>query len=217
MSRCASVVESMSERTEDDRGEGDPKAGAATERPATDGSSDPGEEVDEVLSAFLGLTVPEGYRAELIKGEIVVTRRPMATTQTVRACLPGRSPASPQLTFYAVGNKGLVTPLGHFIPDSTIGPLGVFRNMEPWARPEGVVMVAEVTASRPEKDRGAKRRGYAAAGIPFYLLIDRTEGTITLYSTPKDENCREIVRVPFGKPLDLPEPFSFALDTAAFG
>jgi hypothetical protein len=77
-------------------------------------------------------------------------------------------------------------------------------------------MVAEVTSGRPEKDRGPKRRGYAAAGIPFYLLIDRTEGTVTRYSTPMDEDYREIVRVPSGKPLDLPEPFSFALDTAAF-
>lgn len=41
--------------------------------PATERSGSGG---DAVLAAFLDLTVPEGYRAELIEGEIVVTPPP---------------------------------------------------------------------------------------------------------------------------------------------
>ncbi|WP_405768831.1 Uma2 family endonuclease [Actinacidiphila glaucinigra] len=74
-----------------------------------------------------------------------------------------------------------------------------------------------MTAARPARDRGPRRRGYAAAGIPFYLMVDRTEGTVTLYGEPDAEDYRQDVRVLFGKELDLPEPFAFALDTSAFG
>lgn len=77
-------------------------------------------------------------------------------------------------------------------------------------------MTVEVTSTRPDKDRGPKRRGYAAAGIPFYLLVDRTEGTVTRYGEPADGDYRQDVRVLFGKELDLPEPFSFSLDTSVF-
>ncbi len=184
---------------------------AATERP-----SDPGRGSGDVLAAFLDLTVPEGYRAELIEGEIVVTPPPDGDHEDYVGELVWQISRRSLTDMYAVGTKGIVTPLGRFIPDSTIGPRRVFRGMDPWARPDGVTMVAEVTSSRPEKDRGPKRRGYAAAGIPFYLLVDRTESTVTLYATPQGEDYREIVRVPFGKPLDLPEPFGFALDTAVF-
>ena len=192
-------------------------ATAATEHP--DSSESPAEDRDKVLSAFLDLDVSAGYRAELIEGEILVT--PPAdgdhadcTGRIVRQIVR-RSPAE----LYASWTKGLVTPLGHFIPDLTVAPRGLFRNMVPWARPDGVLMVVEVTSSRPEKDRDAKRRGYAAAGIPFYLLVDRSQGTVTLFADPRkpeEQDYLTVTRVPFGKPLDLPEPFAFALDTAVF-
>ena len=190
---------------------------AATERP--DSSQSLAEDRDEVLSAFLELDVPEGYRAELIEGEIVVTPPPDGSHEgyvgkVVRQLIRGTA-----AEIYTAGNKGLVTPLGHFIPDCSVGMVGVFEAMGPWARPDGVLMVVEVTSSRPEKDRDAKRRGYAAAGIPFYLLVDRSQGTVTLFADPRkpeEQDYLTVTRVPFGKPLDLPEPFAFALDTAVF-
>ncbi|MFD9128727.1 Uma2 family endonuclease [Kitasatospora sp. NPDC059571] len=72
---------------------------------------------------------------------------------------------------------------------------------------------AEITSTRPQKDREAKRLGYAAAGIPCCLLIDRDEGQATLFTDPADGDYTAHVQVSFGKPLDLPAPFSFALDT----
>lgn len=176
-----------------------------------------GSTEDSVLAAFLDITVPEGYRAELIDGEIVVSPPPDGDHEDAVGRLNWQIARKSATDMYAVGTKGLITPHGRFIPDSAVGPVGLFQGQESWSLPDGVVMTVEVTSLRPDNDRGPKRCGYAAAGIPFYLLVDRSQGTVTLYGEPKDEDYQEITRVPFGKPLDLPEPFSFTLDTSVFG
>ncbi|HEY8478453.1 MAG TPA: Uma2 family endonuclease [Spirillospora sp.] len=53
-----------------------------------------------------------------------------------------------------------------------------------FAKPDGIALVLEVTSSRPERDRVAERHGYARAGIPLYLLVDREESKVTLFSDP---------------------------------
>lgn len=169
-----------------------------------------------VLAAFLELVAPEGYRAESIEGEIVVAPPPDGDHQDAVARLACAVAAESAADLYVAFTKGLISPLGRFVPDAAVVPTGHFRGQPPWADPAGVVMAVRVTAARPARDRGPRRRGYAAAGIPFYLLVDRTKGTVTLYSEPDAEDYRQDVRVLFGKELDLPEPFAFTLDTSAF-
>lgn len=77
---------------------------------------------------------------------------------------------------------------------------------------DGVAMVLEVTSTRPQADREAKRRCYARGGIPLYLLADRDTSQVTLFSGPEKDDCREHCTLPFGKPLTLPDPFAFDPD-----
>ncbi len=178
----------------------------------------PGPSEDELLAAFFNvdLSLPEGYRAELIEREIVVSPPPDGDHEDVLAYLVRDVYQQSTSKLHVSGHKGLITPVGRFIPDATIGREGLFRGQEPWANPKGVVMTVEVTSSRPGTDRDPKRRGYAAAGVPFYLLVDRTDGAVTLFSKPRDGDYRGSARVPFGEPLELPAPFEFTLDTAIF-
>jgi len=122
------------------------------------------------------------------------------------------------------GNKGLqlqsggVCPRDHVIPDGTFAPgdLRLYRGADPWMPCDGVAMVLEVTSTKPQTDREAKRRCYARGGIPLYLLIDRDASSVTLFSDPEDDDYRQHCTLPFGKPLALPEPFAFDLETADF-
>ena len=77
-------------------------------------------------------------------------------------------------------------------------------------------MVVEVTSSQPQRDRDAKRRAYASAGIPLYLLVDRQERTVTLFREPEagDYSARSVESI--GGKLEIPAPFSFTLDTSDF-
>lgn len=185
---------------------------------------EPISQADVLLEGFLALDTPEGFRAELIEGEIVVTPPPdgdhedyigLIVTQVIR-----RSRTDMQFS----GNKGLklksggACPKNHVIPDGTFAPteLRLYRGADPWMPCDGVAMVVEVTSTKPQADREAKRRCYARGGVPLYLLVDRETSSITLFGDPEDDEYREHRTRPLGKPLTLPEPFAFDLDTADF-
>ncbi|WP_261986812.1 Uma2 family endonuclease [Actinomadura sp. HBU206391] len=80
-------------------------------------------------------------------------------------------------------------------------------------RPDGLALIVEVTSSRPDNDREAKRHCYARGGIPLYLLVDRERETVTLFSEPAGDDYTESHSGVFGKTIELPAPFSFSLDT----
>nr|BEK66356.1 Uma2 family endonuclease [Kitasatospora purpeofusca] len=168
---------------------------------------------ESLLQAFLELDTPLGSKAEFIEGEIVVTPPPDGHHEGTISKVSKQFFRKAAVDLDVAGVKGLITPGGRFIPDGTIVPADQFDHLESWALPEGVLLVFEVTSLNPHKDREPKRLGYAAAEIPCYLLVDRDAGTVTLFTNPEDGDYITTTKVAFGKPLDLPAPFSFTLDT----
>jgi len=81
---------------------------------------------------------------------------------------------------------------------------------------DGVLLVVEVTSNNPHKDREDKRKGYAAAGIPLYLLVDRQQRVVVLHSDPDGDTGDYLTthNAPYGKDVPLPAPFDFALETS---
>ncbi|AUY49722.1 Uma2 family endonuclease [Streptomyces sp. CB01881] len=173
-----------------------------------------GDEGKSLLEAFLALELREGFKAELIEGEIVVTPPPDGEHETLTGRLSWQvARQAPKGLDFAAG-KGLIVPTGRFIPDGTFTTRGAMIGRGSWSKPEGVLMVLEVTSSRPNTDRIDKRKGYAAAEIPLYLLIDRERNQVVLHSVPARGDYTTTTVVPIGDSLGLPEPFGFTLDTA---
>ncbi|MDH6227197.1 Uma2 family endonuclease [Streptomyces sp. MJP52] len=179
---------------------------------------------DVVLEGFLALGTPEGFRAELIEGEIAVTPPPDGEHEDYINLIVGQVYRRSVTEMDFPGNKGLkltgggACPRNHAIPDATFAPasLRLFRGADPWTPCDGVAMVVEVTSSRAAVDRESKRRCHARGGIPVHLLVDRDSSSLTLFSDPGGDDYLQARKGPFGNPMPLPEPFSFDLDTAAF-
>ena len=177
-----------------------------------------------LLESFLALETPEGFKAELIEGEIVVSPAPDGDHEDVIELVVAQMYDHSKVRMQFSGNKGLRLPSGgrcprnHVVPDGTFAPreLRLFRGAPSWMEPDGVALVVEVTSSRADLDRIAKRHCYARAGIPLYLLVDREQGIVVLHSDPADEDYADAHSTAFGKAVPLPAPFSFDLETSDF-
>ncbi|QFQ96833.1 Uma2 family endonuclease [Streptomyces phaeolivaceus] len=181
-------------------------------------------QAEVLLEGFFALRTPEGLRAELIEGEIVVTPPSDGDHEDCVGLIVSQVIKRSRTDMQFSGNKGLKLgkadrcPQDYVIPDGTFAAqsLRLYRGADTWMPCQGVSMVLEVTSTKPEMDREVKRRCYARGGIPLYLLIDRDMSEVKLLSDPRDDDYRQRCTVPFGKPLPLPEPFAFDLETADF-
>ncbi|MFI9646656.1 Uma2 family endonuclease [Streptomyces sp. NPDC052040] len=55
----------------------------------------------------------------------------------------------------------------------------------------------------PPTDYGPKKRAYAVAEVPLYVIADPYRGRCHIYRHPKDGDYATETRVPFGEDLDL--------------
>jgi Uma2 family endonuclease len=169
-------------------------------------------ETRQAFHEFDATLGPE-YRAELVAGEIIVNPPPNGGHEHVFAAVNRQLMRHSAIDVDLSGNRGVATPFGDFIPDLTVAELGAFEGEPSWGTTAGILLLGEITSSKRNTDREEKRRAYAAAGIPFYLLVDRDNRESVLFSEPDVEaqDYRADIRVPFGSDLTLPAPFSFTL------
>jgi Uma2 family endonuclease len=82
------------------------------------------------------------------------------------------------------------------------------------------VLAVEITSkNNGGHDRKKGCWAYAHGPIPRYLLIDQFDedgAAESLFAEPLDGVYGKTIRVPFGKPIDIGEPFGTALDTSRF-
>lgn len=173
---------------------------------------------NDVLAAFHDIdgSLPEGFRTQLVDHEIVVSQLPDGDHESIISSVMKQVSRHAEEDLHCSARRGLVVPGGRYIPDCTIAPMGNFRGHASWAPAEGVCMVVEVTSGVAGHDRMHKPYGYAGAGIPLFLLIDRAAREVVLYGKPAGEAYHAQLREPFGREIELPAPFSFTLSTADF-
>ncbi|WP_052865894.1 Uma2 family endonuclease [Streptomyces niger] len=118
----------------------------------------------------------------------------------------------------ALPDQALISPISSFEPkaDLTVTtPEAMADNANPFPA-DRVALVVEIVSSDKDVDYIKKRFWYGMSEIPLYLVIDPNIGTCSLHSQPHTNGYRTVTTLEFGEPVELPEPFGFAVDTSAF-
>ncbi|HET6358275.1 Uma2 family endonuclease [Streptomyces sp.] len=167
----------------------------------------------------LARRAPETVTLEFINGKLEVKPVPdmphgAIVMWLIRQCMQQR----PELALYP--EQGLKVESyreGRAKADGALAPLDHFvAQPGEWAAPDGVLMVVEVTSHDSDtesRDRIEKRDGYAQASIPVYLLIDRDDDTLTVFSEPRNGTYQQKPSYKYGDAVPLPDPVGITLDT----
>ncbi|KAA8887468.1 Uma2 family endonuclease [Nocardia colli] len=161
----------------------------------------------------------EGVQLELIDGRMGVKRMPDGDHSEILSwLLMLLMPLNPKLFLYVTG-QGLAVGQyrkGRARPDGILAPRGAFRGAGEWASADEVVMAVEVTSRDSDtnrRDRVEKPVAYAQAGIPIYLLIDRDNGQVVLYTQPDGDGYTDVHGYAIGRAVTLPAPIGITIDT----
>lgn len=172
---------------------------------------------DCLLHTWQELHLPEGWRAGIDDGRIVLVPPPHARHHGIAAKVQRHLHANLPDELGICQTLGVhVTPLDKlYVPDLAVMPSELIDaadpdTSDPVDASEALLVVEITSKGNAREDRTKKYRAYARAGVPMYLLIDRfdTRGTMsTLFTEPNEDGTyKRSDPVPFGKPLGLPAP-----------
>ncbi|WP_262061317.1 Uma2 family endonuclease [Streptomyces sp. STR69] len=179
--------------------------------------SENGPELDEVLwQAWKAMELPEGYRAEIIEGAIEVspTGR-LSHAQIINRLRRALDRFLDDGEYACHQDVNVIHKRKGWIPDAFVAP----EDLDPYADEDGlgveakvlhlVVEVVSPGKRNQDRDRIRKRREYARAEIPMYVLIDDYDGqgAVTLFTGPRPDKAdwEDIHRVPYGTDVTIPE------------
>ncbi|GAA2750862.1 MULTISPECIES: Uma2 family endonuclease [Kitasatospora] len=174
-------------------------------------------DLDEVLwQAWKTLELPEGFRAEIVEGCIEVSptgggEHALVANMLRRELdrfLSGGEAAAYQDTNAIFGRKV-------WIPDVLVTAAdlrSVLDGDRLGALAEHIGLMAEVVSpghDARKRDLVRKRRAYARAGVPVYVIIDDFDGVghVTVLSAPNAEKAsyEAEVRMPYGTEVVVPD------------
>ncbi|MFJ5552009.1 Uma2 family endonuclease [Streptomyces sp. NPDC093225] len=181
-----------------------------------------GDDWDRLVRFWEEMDWPEGCKVEIIGGIITVAPPPVNAHNYIAERVHRRlySVVPDDWGVYETLNVAVPSKSGIYIPDLAVAPHGVLLGGDDFVAAEAAELAVEVTSkSNAVNDRVAKLNGYAAAGVPLYLLIDpHAPGgpTIHLYGEPQGGVYRVLWAGKFGETVKLPEPFNLDIDTSDF-
>ncbi|GCB48209.1 hypothetical protein SNL152K_5533 [Streptomyces sp. NL15-2K] len=161
---------------------------------------------------------PETVRLEYVNGKLEVKAMPDGNHCSIYMWLLRQFLLQrPDLNLVPEsGVKAEACRKGRARTDATLAPVDHFKGDGEWSDPDGSLMALEITSrdrDTNKRDRIDKPVGYAEADIPVYLLVDRDNNTITVYSEPKDGRYHSSPSYPWGATVEIPAPVNITLDT----
>jgi Uma2 family endonuclease len=161
---------------------------------------------------------PETVRLEYINGKLEVKAVPDGKHRSIYLWLMRQFLAQrPDLDLAPEsGVKAEAYRKGRARTDAVLVPVDHLVGHGEWSDTGGILMALEITSrdrDTNKRDRVEKPVGYAEAGIPVYLLIDRDDNTLKVFSEPENGRYQRTDSYPWGATVELPAPVSVTLKT----
>ncbi|MEV6353054.1 Uma2 family endonuclease [Streptomyces hydrogenans] len=177
------------------------------------------DNVDPERSLKYAVRHIKGDRAQIIEGIIELASSTWdheAAAESIRDQIRPRARELGCVT--GSGNLDLPGSSNWYVPDIAVVPASQAKGATALL-PADTLLIVEVTSeSNGDTDRVVKRKRYAEYNAPLYLVVDRQEQSVTLFSEPGTLGYTRVDGPhPFGTVLALPEPFSLDLDTSELG
>lgn len=162
-------------------------------------------ELDDLFGRLEQMHVPEGYKVEIVEGDVFMARQRdvhwQTTRRIVRALEDRFGLDAPVTSDVRIDFPG---ELNGFAPDVAKLTDGAEKDKRGHWRYQDVEFVAEVISKgTAANDYGAKRMVYAAAGIPVYLIADPYTGRCRVFTHPQDGDYKIDLNAAYGMPVDL--------------
>lgn len=166
------------------------------------------------------MEVPDGYRAEIVGGNIVMSPRSRGFYLPVMRAVRTQLEPHARKDHIVDHAPFLFTFPGEeraYGPDIYAAAASAFRTDSRYVDGEALSFVCELTSSATRLvDWQDKVPVYGRAGVPAYLLLDMQEQTATGFWEPSAKGYLSRRTAPFGGKLEIPDPFGCELDTGVF-
>lgn len=193
---------------------------AMIEQPAPIDADEVGTQgFERLLRTVEELDTPDGFKAELIRGKIVVSPwsklRYLRPMRALRRQLEEHAPeghiadSTPFLFSFPVAERA-------YGPDLFVVEEAAFDAEGRHADAEALSLVAEFTSVSTKDSDWHEKLGVYGQLVPVYLVVDMQAREITCFSDPSPGGYRSRWTVSFGEPLRVPGPFDCEIDTTAF-
>ncbi|MFE4392560.1 MULTISPECIES: Uma2 family endonuclease [unclassified Kitasatospora] len=176
---------------------------------------------DRMTGIFENLEVPEGFKAELIRGEIVMMAGPDLVHNIIVESIRDQIPRARwyRLTTQDIDLPGLTSEPQ---PDLVVFERDAFEGPGRLVPAPVLTLVVEVVSKTSVlRDYRTKRELYAEGGIPVYLVVDPIKAVCVLLAEPTRASASGLpdYRVErtakFGEPIPV-DLLGITLDTTEF-
>jgi Uma2 family endonuclease len=166
------------------------------------------------------MPVPEGYKVEIVGGNVFMTPQRDIHWETIREILWALEDHFGRRRTRVFTDVRIDFPgtENGFCPDVAKLREGAAKDDEGRWRYEDVDFVAEVISQgTAHNDYGPKKAAYALAEVPVYLIVDPYRGRCRLFTQPKDGDYLSDTSVAFGGEVDMTTtPLGLTLRTDTF-
>ncbi|MEU7433197.1 Uma2 family endonuclease [Streptomyces sioyaensis] len=162
-------------------------------------------ELDDLFERLEQMHVPEGYKVEIVEGDVFMAPQRDVHWQTIRRIVRALEDRfgldAPVTSDVRIDFPG---ELNGFAPDVAKFTDSAEKDERGRWRYQDVEFVAEVISKgTAANDYGPKRRVYATAGIPVYLIADPYTGRCRVFTHPQDGDYKVDLTLAYGQPIDL--------------